>query len=166
MDVLEIFDMKTEKETETIACLATCIWTEYYTAILGKSQVSYMLEHFQSKEVIWSSIQHGTVYWLLKKDDVLAGYVSYECKEKSLFLSKLYLKKQMRGKRMGRTIVHKMINIAQENNLTSITLTVNKHNTSSLAAYKKLGFKKIREQITDIGQGYVMDDDVLELRVH
>ena len=41
-----------------------------------------------------------------------------------------------------------------------IWLTVNKHNNGTIAVYKKFGMKIIRSQVTDIGNGFVMDDYV------
>ena len=35
---------------------------------------------------------------------------------------------------------------------------MNKYNANSIAVYEKLGFKRIGEGVTDIGNGYVMDD--------
>ena len=43
-------------------------------------------------------------------------------------------------------------------NITLSDLTCNKHNTHSLDVYKKWGFEKVDEDVTDIGNGYVMDD--------
>ena len=41
----------------------------------------------------------------------------------------------------------------------------NKNNTKTLDIYKHLGFEIVREEVTDIGEGYVMDDYVLEYRI-
>jgi ribosomal protein S18 acetylase RimI-like enzyme len=43
-----------------------------------------------------------------------------------------------------------------------IWLTVNKNNTQSIEAYKKMMFYKTRSLVTDIGGGFVMDDDVMQ----
>ncbi|MDD3441568.1 MAG: GNAT family N-acetyltransferase, partial [Kiritimatiellae bacterium] len=37
-------------------------------------------------------------------------------------------------------------------------LTVNKHNTGSIAFYERMGFRKTGALVTDIGHGFVMDD--------
>ena len=44
-------------------------------------------------------------------------------------------------------------------------MTVNRNNTGSVAAYEKMGFQKVREQVAEIGGGYVMDDYIMELPV-
>ena len=37
-------------------------------------------------------------------------------------------------------------------------LTVNRNNTGSIAFYERMGFRKTDELVTDIGNGFVMDD--------
>ena len=44
-------------------------------------------------------------------------------------------------------------------------LTVNKNNISAVSVYEKRGFKKIGEGVTDIGNGFVMDDFYFQLDV-
>jgi RimJ/RimL family protein N-acetyltransferase len=73
-------------------------------------------------------------------------------------LSKLYVKKEFRGKQIGKATLHFIDAEAKQNNLKSIQLKVNKYNTKSIEAYEKLGFKKVKATITDIGNGFVMDD--------
>ena len=49
--------------------------------------------------------------------------------------------------------------------LTKIWLTCNKYNSHTLDVYHHLGFSNVRSQVADIGNGYVMDDYILELEV-
>jgi ribosomal protein S18 acetylase RimI-like enzyme len=42
-------------------------------------------------------------------------------------------------------------------------LNVNKQNKKAIDFYRVLGFVTIRQEVNDIGSGYVMDDDVMEL---
>ena len=46
-----------------------------------------------------------------------------------------------------------------------LVLQVNKQNGGSLAFYGKAGFTVREEAVFDIGQGYVMDDYVMEKRL-
>ena len=41
-------------------------------------------------------------------------------------------------------------------------LTVNKGNLRAVRAYEKFGFVRTEEQVSDIGNGFVMDDFVYE----
>ena len=46
-----------------------------------------------------------------------------------------------------------------------VWLTVNKHNTDSIQFYLRQGFVVVEDIVTDIGNGYVMDDYLMETRV-
>jgi ribosomal protein S18 acetylase RimI-like enzyme len=59
----------------------------------------------------------------------------------------------------------KFVEIAKMRNLKKIWLTCNRNNTNSIAIYEHLGFKKVREEVTDIGNGFVMDDFIFEYEV-
>ena len=59
----------------------------------------------------------------------------------------------------------KFVEICKMRNLKGIWLTCNRHNTDTLAVYEHLGFTKVREEVTDIGNGFVMDDYILEYEV-
>ena len=48
---------------------------------------------------------------------------------------------------------------------SSIYLTCNKYNKHSLAVYEKFGFQWIDSVQTDIGNGFIMDDYILEYRL-
>jgi len=52
-----------------------------------------------------------------------------------------------------------------EHGLGRIWLTCNKNNSRTLSIYKKLGFSIIDSIVTDIGNGFVMDDYVLEKQI-
>ena len=48
--------------------------------------------------------------------------------------------------------------MAQEHELSKIRLHVNKYNTNSILVYEKMGFVNTDSIITEIGEGFVMDD--------
>src|SRR5699024_804454 len=93
------------------------------------------------------------------------GYLSYQLLPDQLFLSKLYLKQTERGQGTGRLLIEQLKDIAAKNKKEQLVLTVNKYNTNTIAAYKKFGFELVKEQVADIGGGYVMDDYVLQYRL-
>ncbi|WFB36447.1 GNAT family N-acetyltransferase [Kiritimatiellota bacterium B12222] len=143
-------------EIETIARLAREIWTSHYTPIIGAEQVDYMLERFQSVPAIQQQLAQGMIYGLMSSD---AGYVGYEPKADHVFLSKIYVHPDHRKQGWARKALDW---ICQNENPERIRLTVNRHNTASISAYKKLGFRKTGTLVSDIGNGYVMDDFVME----
>ena len=85
--------------------------------------------------------------------------------DNSLFLSKFYILKSHRGKGVGRMGFDFLFNEAVNLGAQSVWLTVNRGNTDSIAVYDHLGFVTVREQVADIGEGFVMDDYIMEKRL-
>ena len=81
-----------------------------------------------------------------------------------MYLSKLYLYKEERGKGYSRQMLDFVIRNARDIGLTFIELNVNRNN-SAIYAYEKLGFKVIRTEKNDIGSGFFMDDYVYGLQI-
>jgi RimJ/RimL family protein N-acetyltransferase len=154
---------------DTIVALARDIWTEYYTPIIGQSQVSYMLDTFQSHRAITRQIaEEGYLYYLIAdKTERWIGYLSVldQTSDQALFLSKFYLTRETRQRGFGREALRFVEELATTMKRTRIVLTVNKNNSSSIAAYEKMGFITIRAIVTDIGGGFVMDDYVMQKEV-
>lgn len=157
----------TVQDVPLLASLARQVWTEHYTPLLGNAQVKYMLHTFQSAGSIQNAIvKEGMVYYLLcRADGEPVGYCAWKTEDSSLFLSKLYILKPYRGKGFARVVLQRLEAIGGENRADRIVLTVNRYNTASIAVYKALGFSILREQVTDIGDGFVMDDFVLEKKL-
>ena len=148
---------------EKVATLAREIWTEHYEPIIGKHQVEYMLSTFQSGNEIRRQITEGKIhYFLIQKDKDYTGYLAVEPQKDTFFLSKIYIQSSCRGLGLGRESLEFVTLLAKLHKLPRITLTVNKNNTSSIKAYEKCGFKIISSVVKDIGNGFVMDDYIME----
>ncbi|HEC04266.1 MAG TPA: GNAT family N-acetyltransferase [Phycisphaerales bacterium] len=155
---MNIEKVSTETQIETVARLAHEIWNQHFTPMIGKAQVDYMVEKFQSKRAVSEQIEQGYSYYLLEADGDYFGYTGICPKEDELFLSKLYLKASQRGKGHGRKVVEFLEKLARDKGLGKITLTVNKNNTDTIKAYEKFGFTNEGPVVQDIGNGFIMDD--------
>ena len=151
-----------EDQIETIEGLACEIWCEHFTPIIGQAQVDYMLEKFQSKKAIVEQIENGFLYFLIKNDNDPVGYAGVLVKKNQLFLSKLYIRSAERGNGYGRKVIEILEKLAIEKGLRKISLTVNKNNSGTIEMYKKLGFENCGSIVQDIGDGFVMDDYIME----
>ena len=159
----ELCEVKNAEGISQVVKLAQEIWREHYTPIIGEDQVVYMLDTFQSEEAIRAQIEkEHYVYHLLFKDSAAIGYFSYRIRSDSLFLSKIYLIDKERRKGNSREMVKLLEKIAKDHEIDRITLTVNRRNNDTIAAYKKLGFRITGTQVQDIGAGFVMDDYCME----
>ncbi|NEO86352.1 MAG: GNAT family N-acetyltransferase [Spirulina sp. SIO3F2] len=149
----------TLEQFAAIAALARTIWTEHYTPIIGTAQVDYMLSRFQSTAAIAEQVQQdGYFYYLVETTGSAIGYFAVQPRAETLFLSKIYVRSDRRGQGWGRTMMDCIEQLARDNRKSQITLTVNRHNAQSIAAYQKLGFENLGSVQTDIGSGFIMDD--------
>jgi len=152
----------TENQLDIVDSLATEIWNEHYIPIIGKPQVDYMLEKFQSKPAMKEQIKNGYTYFLVEEEGRNVGYIGIQLKKDELFLSKLYIKSSERGNGLGKKAVQFLEDLANEKKLGKISLTVNKGNVNSIATYEKMGFNNLGSIIIDIGGGFIMDDFKME----
>ena len=124
-----------------------------------------MVEKYQSVPAVSAQLQHGYTYYFICEEGMPAGYIGIVQEEDRLFLSKLYIDQAFRGRGLARKALGFLRMFCKERGLAGIYLTVNRNNTGSVAAYEKMGFQKVREQVAEIGGGYVMDDYIMELPV-
>jgi N-acetylglutamate synthase-like GNAT family acetyltransferase len=92
--------VESEAQIKEVAALATAIWHEHFVSIISLEQIDYMVEKFQSAPAITNQLNNqGYQYYMIVKDEILIGYfgLKEDDKERSLFLSKLYIQKQYRG---------------------------------------------------------------------
>lgn len=153
-------------EYAALETLAAELWHETYDGLIGRAQVEYMLEKFQSLPAFARQIrQEGYAYFFIEKEGGRAGYCALKYEEKRLFLSKLYLKKQYRGTGLASAVLEEISAAARFLGYKEIYLTVNKGNARAVAAYEKNGFVREKSVVSEIGCGYVMDDYVYVRRV-
>ena len=155
----------TKEQISKVAALAEVIWHQHFTPIIGREQVIYMVEKFQSEAALEQQIANGYEYYQLFDEDEFCGYCGIHPENGKLFLSKLYIKKEARGRHIASHAMNFLKDICRERGISAIWLTCNKHNNNTLAIYDHLGFKIIDTQVADIGNGFVMDDYILELTV-
>lgn len=166
MKDIVLHEVTTGQEVKEVAFLAAIIWKEHFTPIIGIDQVEYMLEKFQSEHAILEQLTSGYRYFYLTVDEKMAGYSGIHMEENAIFLSKLYIAKEYRGMGLSHKFMDYYESLAKKRQLPAIWLTCNKHNQNTLAVYKKMDFVTIREEKTDIGNEFYMDDFILEKKIN
>ncbi len=155
-----------KEDLQRLSELAKAIWTEHYTDIIGLEQVEYMIRTLQSPAAMEGQMaDEGYQYYFLRSDGADVGYTAIKPEEDRLFLSKLYVDRSFRHRGFASETIGFLVDACRKNGWKSIWLTVNRHNAGSIAAYQRLGFVKTREQVSDIGEGYVMDDYIMEKQI-
>jgi diamine N-acetyltransferase len=149
--------VESREQVEAVAALARETWMRHYVPIVGRAQVEYMLERFQSAEAIARQIgaEGYEYYWVPG-----AGYLALvpDAAAGRVMLSKIYVKADRRGTGLGRAMVEFAEARCAELGGRELWLTVNKDNGGSIAFYERMGFRKTGPLVQDIGGGFVMDD--------
>ena len=155
--------VKTNEQIKILADTATIIWHEAFKDIITLAQIEYMIEKFQSFNALSEAINKNNYnYYLIKSDNIVMGYTGLHEGNGKMFLSKLYILKEYRGKLVASRTFEFIENLAKEKGLKSVWLTVNRNNKHAIDVYKHKGFVVTRTQAADIGNGFVMDDYIFE----
>ncbi|MDL2219424.1 GNAT family N-acetyltransferase [Ruminococcaceae bacterium OttesenSCG-928-O06] len=158
-------------QIEKTAAIASEIWHECYAELLGVAQIDYMVDKFQSVPALTAAIaEDGYEYYLVclpacqEGEDAgeAIGYIGLQSKDGMLLLSKLYLLAAHRHRGYTSEVLRFVEARGRALACRSVWLTVNRQNTQAIAVYNKAGFANTRQQVADIGGGYVMDDYIFE----
>ena len=156
------------KDFIVLATLAKRLWHCAFDNLIGPSQTDYMIEKFQSKPAFerQTDSEYYT-YYFIEFNGKKVGYTALANRpnEERLFLSKLYLAPEVQGKGIAVKTLEFIKDKAKKLNKQAVYLTVNKGNARAILVYEKFGFKRIDSVVTDIGNGFVMDDYIYQLDV-
>jgi diamine N-acetyltransferase len=104
--------------------------------------------------------------WLdmLRVQDEAVGYCSYALTDTpdEVKLEQLYVTPSRHGQGLGGRMMRHVIARATALDRTTMILQVNKENHDAIAVYRKMGFTVREEARFDIGQGFFMDDYIME----
>lgn len=152
--------VKTEEDLHLLAKLADIVWHEFFPSILSSEQIDYMVDKFQSFHAMKEQLETGYEYYIINDIEDI-GYIGFKKEPEKLFISKIYLLSQGRGKGYMKKIFTFLDEEVKNNQLCGMYLTVNKYNEHAIEVYKHYGFKIVDSVVTDIGNGFVMDDYIL-----
>ena len=155
----------TTNDFKNIAALADKVWHHTYDDLIGSAQAEYMINKFQSAEVLEKDVkENGYEYLMALQGNILVGYCGVHPENsESVFLSKVYVDPMYQHQGIAKKMIGYYAAQYAKEGVKKIWLTVNKGNQNAISAYEKLGFHKSGELVTEIGGGYVMDDDLMEL---
>lgn len=164
-------------DINTIGFLAQQIWPHAYGSILKEEQISYMLNLFYSPESLTEQMKkHKHQFVLAELQEEAVGFASFGAlDENGLYkLHKLYILPGNQGKGLGKALLDFIIaeikisgkprTGSSPGQTSALRLGVNRFNPA-LNFYERLGFSKLKEEKTEIGNGFVMDDFIMELRI-
>lgn len=102
------------------------------------------------------------LFWITIQGDRI-GFVAYrlETLAVKMRLSKLYLRPDCWGRRIGAWVLQWVTEVALHAGAQCIDLYVFRQNTRAVQAYLRAGFIIKREEFTDLGNGLIYDDFVM-----
>ena len=158
-------DAMAEADFKTVASLGAAIWRKHYSTIVSMAQIDYMLAERYSPENLCEYLgAEDRWFEILRVSEEPVGYCSYALTANpgEMKLEQLYLLEEYRGKRLGGFMLRHVEAEARKRNIRLLMLQVNKRNEGVIAIYRKAGFRVREAAVFDIGNGYFMDDYVME----
>jgi len=153
-----------QDDINTIGYLAHEVWPVAYGEILTPAQLKYMLDLIYSPASLRKQMSVDKHQFVIAElDEEPVGFASYsKIIEPSTFkLHKLYVMPGTQGKGLGKALLDDVMERAIELGAKHLQLNVNRHNVAR-SFYEKMGFVIINEEDVDIGNGYFMNDYVME----
>ncbi|GAB2541878.1 GNAT family N-acetyltransferase [Spirosoma aerophilum] len=157
----------TEPDFPIIRDIAYQTWPSTFGEILSAEQIEYMLNMMYSMDALKAQVNEKNHVFLLAQDSdsgVYLGFISYEFDyngQSKTKIHKIYLLPASQGKGVGRLLIDQVAGLASAHGNTTLSLNVNKFN-KAIQFYERMGFSTVNTETIDIGNGFIMDDNVME----
>ena len=152
----------TSQDIPLIRELCYKVWPQTYDSILSQEKIDYMLELMYGSASLQKQMNDGSQFIFVYEDEEPVGFAAYFEKTPSVFkLDKIYILPSQQGKGTGRFVVDSIIDEIKPKGATVLQLQVHRQNKAR-NFYEKLGFVIIDEKDFDIGNGFFMNDFVME----
>lgn len=161
------FKRATEIDIPVIRKLAEQSWNSAYSTILSADQIEYMLTQMYSEKEITVQIQNPNYhYYIILNEAVEAGFIGFQLhyENETTKLHRIYLLEEFKGKGLGKKGLQFLKEKVAESSDNRIILNVNKDNPAR-KIYESQGFTIFHEEVFDIGNGFVMDDYLMEFNL-
>lgn len=156
----------TEKELPIIQSIGTITYRPTYLSFLGEEQIAYMLSNFYSIASLQQQMIDGHIFLIASVDGNDAGFASYAASEaygyRIVKLHKLYVLPSAHGLGIGKLLMNEVKDKAIVMGAEGLILNVNRYNKAK-DFYEKAGFKVKETVDIAIGNGFYMNDFVMEL---
>jgi len=155
----------TKDDIKLINAMAKKIWPLTYRAILLPEQLVYMLDLIYSPDALQKQFDSGHNFLIAEEGGQSIAFADYSLLKDSIYkLHKIYVLPEQQGKGVGKLLIDHIIQKIKEQKATALLLNVNRHNKAR-GMYERLGFTVIGEEDIDIGEGYFMNDYVMEKKI-
>ncbi|HEX5024473.1 MAG TPA: GNAT family N-acetyltransferase [Agriterribacter sp.] len=151
-------------DIEIIRELTYKIWPQTYAHILTDTQIAYMLDMMYSAPSLEKQMNTQKHRFIVGYDDAEpVAFASYSStKNKEVYrLHKIYVLQNQQGKGIGKKMIDYIVEDINTVEPFRLELNVNRYN-KAMEFYVKLGFLVMRQEDIDIGNGFFMNDFVMQ----
>jgi len=153
-----------QTDIKTVCRLAREVWQSTYASLISQAQIDFMLAARYAPDSLHSQMEDARHCWRLAEwNEEIIGFAHAVMDGSSCKLDKLYVSPKHQRRGTGAALLNAVRGFAQGQNATRLWLQVNRGNTQAINAYRKYGFGRVEARVFDIGGGFVMDDDVMEM---
>jgi GNAT superfamily N-acetyltransferase len=150
-------------EIDAVSALARAVWQATYPELISRQQIDFMLADRYAPEQIHAQLDDPRhAWWVAQQDGQLVGFAHASLDGADSKLDKLYVHPDKQRQGIGSMLLTTVQDWARAQHARRLWLQVNRGNTPAIAAYQNRGFRIVESRIFDIGNGFVMDDHVME----
>jgi GNAT superfamily N-acetyltransferase len=160
MEIIQI----SKSEVSRIKEIAELTWPETFRDILSNEQIRYMLDWMYNLETLSSQIMNGHHFFILRENGKDLGFIGFEFNyphENNSKIHKIYVLPGYQGRGIGKKLINKALIDSKCFGIKTLSLNVNRFN-KAVEFYLKEGFTITKEENIDIGNGFLMEDFVME----
>ena len=164
MDVT--FRLLKKEELHLIRQVADIVWPVTFAPILSKEQIAYMMEMMYAPEVMEREYDEGIQFRCVMDGEKPIGYIVMgPCHEVegTMKLHKCYLLPEYQGQGIGTAMLKEAKSIAAQQGYARLRLNVNRNNAKAIKAYIRNDFQTVATVDNPIGNGFYMNDYVMEV---
>jgi len=153
----------TAADLDAVSALARTVWQATYPPLISQAQIDAMLADRYAPQRIRDQLDDARHAWrIARQDDALVGFAHALGDETGCKLDKLYVHPDHQRLGIGAALMQEIAGWARAQQAHRLWLQVNRGNTQAIRAYEKYGFHIAGSRVFDIGNGFVMDDHVME----
>ena len=150
-------------DIDAVSALAHTVWQATYPPLITQAQIDSMLADRYGAASIHAQIDDPRhAWWVAHHEQTLAGFAHASLDGPDCKLDKLYVHPDQQHQGIGRALLLAIQRWARQQQAHRLWLQVNRGNAQAIAAYLKYGFRIAGSHVFDIGNGFVMDDHIME----
>jgi GNAT superfamily N-acetyltransferase len=156
-----------QDELSIVHEIAHATWPDTFKDILSQEQIQYMLNWMYDLKHLENQFNQGHQFYVAELEENPVGFIGIEPNypEKGLTkIHKIYILPNKQGNGIGKKLIEFVKKNAIQSDIEGLLLNVNRFN-KAVDFYKAIGFRVLYEEDIDIGNGYLMEDYVMQLKL-